>query len=205
MHKSPDCLYIAGIHRLCVQAWIKGFHGWQKSKQQLYPARFRWCWVSNMLIACVKLCMQMPANIKIVVFLSSNMTETLASTWYRTQHLCFVLFFVSKDWICVCNRLLCVLILRFPPAYASQRGVHALPLVDTMQQSWASTREEAPQWLRHHRALNEAGKAKATVISDMNQPAHRKRKKKNNPRADTQPEWSHKADHDASFRHRALT
>lgn len=96
MHKSPDCLYIAGIHRLCVQAWIKGFHGWQKSKQQLYPARFRWCWVSNMLIACVKLCMQMPANIKIVVFLSSNMTETLASTWCRTLHLCFVFVFYQQ-------------------------------------------------------------------------------------------------------------
>lgn len=52
---------------------------------------------------------------------------------------------------------------RFPPAYDSQRWVHAFTFMDTLQQSWAPPREEAPQWLGHPRPLNEAGEAQVAV------------------------------------------
>lgn len=53
---------------------------------------------------------------------------------------------------------------RLPPASASQRWIHALSLVDALQQGGDSAGEEAPQWLRHSRSLNEAGEAQATMI-----------------------------------------
>lgn len=65
---------------------------------------------------------------------------------------------------------------RFPPACTAQGGLPALPILDSLQQSRAFAREKAPQWLRHHRDLNEAGKAKATVTSNFKQPDHRERK-----------------------------
>lgn len=52
---------------------------------------------------------------------------------------------------------------RFPPAFDSQRWVHAFAFMDTLQQSWAPTREEAPQWLGHPRPINEAGEAEVAV------------------------------------------
>lgn len=51
---------------------------------------------------------------------------------------------------------------RFPPASDSQRRVHAFAFMDTLQQSWAPPREEAPQWFGHPRP-NEAGEAQVGV------------------------------------------
>lgn len=56
---------------------------------------------------------------------------------------------------------------RFPPAYDSQRRVHAFAFMDTLQQSWAPPREEAPQWLGHPRPLNEAGEAEVAVTFNV--------------------------------------
>lgn len=53
---------------------------------------------------------------------------------------------------------------RLPPARASKRRIHALPLVDALQQGRSSSGEKAPQWLRHPGSLNEAGEAQATLI-----------------------------------------
>lgn len=56
---------------------------------------------------------------------------------------------------------------RFPPADDSQRWVHAFAFMDTLQQSWAPPREEAPQWLGHPRPLNETGEAKIAVTFNV--------------------------------------
>lgn len=56
---------------------------------------------------------------------------------------------------------------RFPPAYDSQRWVHAFAFMDTLQQSWAPPREETPQWLGHPRPLNETGEAEVAVTFNV--------------------------------------
>ena len=86
---------------------------------------------------------------------------------------------VTSD--CVC------LVPRFPTASAAQRGVHALPLMDALQQGRGPTREKTPQRLWHRGALDEAGAAQAamTRTSVVNQPDRRERKARARP---TQPE-----------------
>lgn len=56
---------------------------------------------------------------------------------------------------------------RFPPTYVSQGWIHAFAFVDTLQQSWAPPREEAPQWLGHPRPINEAGEAEVAATFNV--------------------------------------
>lgn len=69
---------------------------------------------------------------------------------------------------------------RLPPASASQRRIHALPLVDALQQGGGSSGEEAPQWLRHSGSLNEAGETQTTMIkrSESRLEGRRRRRRK---------------------------
>lgn len=71
--------------------------------------------------------------------------------------------------ISLCHTECFIFPIRVPPAYDSQRWLHAFAFMDTLQQSWAPPRAEAPQWLGCARPLDEAGEAEVGAAFNVKQ------------------------------------